>query len=256
MTQTLDQPPTSPRRTGSTPGSPTSRRRSPCVTSTRGREVRPRQLLARPGLVHLEHQDPRGPRPDRRHAQRTAGRDRTVGLPHPRGCDRGRRRGRRRSSSSRPAVGRGIGHLRLNGDDQAWTLLTALQELKGHEEPKGPSRVLGAVHGDDPDPRSWAEKRQAEDEPHWATPRSRTRWSSAADRAASRSARGCGSWVCPRSSSTSTSDPVTSGASGTSRCACTTRSGTTTCRTCRSRRTGRCSRRRTRSATGSSSTPG
>ncbi len=56
------------------------------------------------------------------------------------------------------AVGTGIGHLRLKGD-QAWTLLTALQELKGHEERKGPSRVLGAVHGSDPDPRSWAEKR-------------------------------------------------------------------------------------------------
>ena len=64
------------------------------------------------------------------------------------------------------AVGRGTGHLRLkdaDGQPKAWTLLTALQELKGHEEPKGPSRVLGAVHGDDPDPRSWAEKRAAED---------------------------------------------------------------------------------------------
>ncbi|CAA0109407.1 putative oxidoreductase CzcO [Mycolicibacterium vanbaalenii] len=63
-------------------------------------------------------------------------------------------------------AGRGVGHLRLRrdgGDDRAWTLLTALQELKGHEERKGPSRVLGAVHGDDPDPRSWAEKREAED---------------------------------------------------------------------------------------------
>ena len=59
-------------------------------------------------------------------------------------------------------AGRGVGHLRLKGD-QAWTLLTALQEIKGHEERKGPSRVLGAVHGDDPDPRSWAEKRAAED---------------------------------------------------------------------------------------------
>ena len=63
------------------------------------------------------------------------------------------------------AVGRGVGHLRLKGDpagDQAWTLLTALQELKGHEERKGPSRVLGAVHGSDPDTRSWAEKRADE----------------------------------------------------------------------------------------------
>jgi putative flavoprotein involved in K+ transport len=59
------------------------------------------------------------------------------------------------------AVGRGTGHLRLK-DDQGWTLLTAMQELKGHEERKGPSRVLGAVHGSDPDTRSWAEKRLAE----------------------------------------------------------------------------------------------
>ncbi|MBU8811496.1 NAD(P)/FAD-dependent oxidoreductase [Mycolicibacterium goodii] len=60
------------------------------------------------------------------------------------------------------ATGRGNGHLRLRSDDtgdRAWTLLTTLQELKGHEEPQGPKRVLGAVHGSDPDRRSWAEKR-------------------------------------------------------------------------------------------------
>jgi putative flavoprotein involved in K+ transport len=55
------------------------------------------------------------------------------------------------------AAGRGVGHLRLRGDE-AWTLLTTMQELKGHEERKGPTRVLGAVHGSDPDTRSWAEK--------------------------------------------------------------------------------------------------
>jgi putative flavoprotein involved in K+ transport len=60
------------------------------------------------------------------------------------------------------AVGRGVGHLRLKGD-QAWTLLTTLQELKGHEEPKGATRPLGAVHGSDPDTRSWAEKRRDEE---------------------------------------------------------------------------------------------
>jgi putative flavoprotein involved in K+ transport len=60
------------------------------------------------------------------------------------------------------AVGRGVGHLRLK-DDQGWTLLTAMQELKGHEERKGASRVMGAVHGSDPDTRSWGEKRQDED---------------------------------------------------------------------------------------------
>ncbi|MCV7191468.1 NAD(P)/FAD-dependent oxidoreductase [Mycolicibacterium brumae] len=68
------------------------------------------------------------------------------------------------------ATGRGAGHLRLrpepgdeDGPDRAWTLLTTLQELKGHEERKGPTRVLGAVHGSDPDPRSWAEKRASEE---------------------------------------------------------------------------------------------
>ncbi|MUM34267.1 NAD(P)/FAD-dependent oxidoreductase [Mycolicibacterium sp. CBMA 361] len=60
------------------------------------------------------------------------------------------------------AVGRGSGHLRLRGDE-GWTLLTTLQELKGHEERKGATRVLGAVHGSEPDPRSWAEKRAEED---------------------------------------------------------------------------------------------
>ena len=65
------------------------------------------------------------------------------------------------------AVGRGTGHLRLKGSDDgadtAWTLLTALQELKDHEERKGPTRVLGAVHGSDPDTRSWAERKLDED---------------------------------------------------------------------------------------------
>ncbi len=65
------------------------------------------------------------------------------------------------------AVGRGNGHLRLkrgaDGTDTAWTLLTTLQELKGHEERKGATRVLGAVHGADPDTRSWAERKVDEE---------------------------------------------------------------------------------------------
>src|SRR6185437_13210746 len=40
------------------------------------------------------------------------------------------------------AVGRCVGHLRLQGD-LGWTLLTALDELKGHEEPRGSRRALG-----------------------------------------------------------------------------------------------------------------
>ncbi len=38
------------------------------------------------------------------------------------------------------AIGRGIGHLRLR-DKQCWTMLTTLQELKGHEEKAGPNRL-------------------------------------------------------------------------------------------------------------------
>ncbi|MBD0024581.1 SidA/IucD/PvdA family monooxygenase [Gordonia pseudamarae] len=64
------------------------------------------------------------------------------------------------------AVGRGEGHLRIRPDDdgvdKGWTLLTTLQELKGHEESAGHNRPRGAVHGSDPDPRSWAEKKEAE----------------------------------------------------------------------------------------------
>ena len=59
------------------------------------------------------------------------------------------------------AVGRGRGHLRLR-DGSAWTLLTTLYELKGHEEPRGPQRPMGAEHGVDPDRESWLERRQRE----------------------------------------------------------------------------------------------
>jgi putative flavoprotein involved in K+ transport len=59
------------------------------------------------------------------------------------------------------AVGRGRGHLRLK-DGKAWTLLTTLDELKGHEEPAGASRPLGAEHGADPDRLTWLEKRERE----------------------------------------------------------------------------------------------
>src|SRR5487761_1626796 len=44
------------------------------------------------------------------------------------------------------AVGRGRGHLRLRGG-LCWTLLTTLDELKGYEEPQGPSRPKGAERG-------------------------------------------------------------------------------------------------------------
>ena len=58
-------------------------------------------------------------------------------------------------------AGRGIGHLRLR-DGAAWTLLTTLQELKGHEERKGPERPMGAEHGANKGRETWLERRERE----------------------------------------------------------------------------------------------
>jgi putative flavoprotein involved in K+ transport len=59
------------------------------------------------------------------------------------------------------ATGRGKGHLRLKGD-KAWTMLTTLVELKGHEEKKGPTRDKGVAHGTVADRTTWLEARQEE----------------------------------------------------------------------------------------------
>jgi putative flavoprotein involved in K+ transport len=58
-------------------------------------------------------------------------------------------------------VGRGRGHLRLT-DEGAWTLLTTLHELKGHEEPQGAERPKGVQHGAHKDRVTWKEAREAE----------------------------------------------------------------------------------------------
>jgi putative flavoprotein involved in K+ transport len=59
------------------------------------------------------------------------------------------------------ATGRGRGHLRLK-DEGAWTLLTTLYELKGHEEPRGGARPRGAEHGVNRARETWAERRERE----------------------------------------------------------------------------------------------
>ena len=59
------------------------------------------------------------------------------------------------------AVGRGRGHLRLK-DGAAWTLLTTLYELEGHEEHKGANRPRGAEHGVNRRRTTWAEQRERE----------------------------------------------------------------------------------------------
>jgi putative flavoprotein involved in K+ transport len=59
------------------------------------------------------------------------------------------------------AVARGRGHLRLRGG-KAWTLLTTMTELKGHEERTGAHRVKGAEHGVKPGRKTWLDERNDE----------------------------------------------------------------------------------------------
>lgn len=59
------------------------------------------------------------------------------------------------------AQGRGTGHVRLK-DGKAWTLLTALNELKGFEEKRGPSREIGTEHGAIQNRVTWTDRRQAD----------------------------------------------------------------------------------------------
>ena len=164
----------------------------------------------------------------------------TTGVVHVR--DRGR------PGPGPAAAGRG------GRSPKAWTFLTTLVELKGHEEARGAGRPKGVEHGAEqgPDDAGWSAASRRR--PSSASPSSPTCSSSAAARAGSPSAPGCASSASRRSSSTSTPGPATSGAAATSRSACTTRSGTTTCRTSSSPTTGRSSPPRTRSATGWSRT--
>ena len=63
-------------------------------------------------------------------------------------------------------VGRGRGLLRLteeDGEDKAWTLLTTLVELKGHEEAKGSSRPMGVEHTATRERTTWLERREQEE---------------------------------------------------------------------------------------------
>ena len=148
------------------------------------------------------------------------------------------------------AVGRGRGHLRLR-DGKAWTLLTTMAELKGHEEPKRrqpPARAPSTARTPTARLARAARARGARarlDDAALRRDRRRRAGRHRARRAAAPARR------AHDHRREATSGPATPGASATSRSACTTRSGTTTCRTSSSPRTGRCSRRRTRSATGS-----
>lgn len=58
-------------------------------------------------------------------------------------------------------VARGYGLVRLR-EGKIWTLLTSMVELKGHEEPQGTHRPLGAKHGAAKHRPTWKEEREAE----------------------------------------------------------------------------------------------
>ena len=60
------------------------------------------------------------------------------------------------------AVARGYGLVRLK-DGRIWTLLTTMVELKGHEEPRGFQRPLGAKHGAGKHRTTWKEEREQEE---------------------------------------------------------------------------------------------
>ena len=60
------------------------------------------------------------------------------------------------------AVSCGRGHIRML-DGKCWTLLTTMTELKGHEEPKGPTRPMGVEHGVFKNRKNWLERKQQEE---------------------------------------------------------------------------------------------
>jgi len=59
------------------------------------------------------------------------------------------------------AIARGKGLLRLK-EGKAWTLLTTMVELKGHEEAKGETRPKGVEHGPHKGRKTWLENREEE----------------------------------------------------------------------------------------------
>lgn len=63
--------------------------------------------------------------------------------------------------SFQTATAHGVGQLTLK-NGLCHTLLTATEDLKGHEEPRGKSRVQGIVHKADRKRQTWREAREAE----------------------------------------------------------------------------------------------
>ena len=58
-------------------------------------------------------------------------------------------------------LSRGKGHLRLK-DGKGFTILTSMEELKGHEERQGPTRETGVAHGAFKNRQNWLEQKIAQ----------------------------------------------------------------------------------------------
>jgi hypothetical protein len=158
------------------------------------RDVRPHQLLARPGLVHLEPGDGRGPRRRARAARGHLGHDVPERLHRRRAGDRGRRRHRGvvrvrdgRGPRTRAAAAHGT---RARG--RCSRPCTSSRATRSRSARAGHP---GAKHGVDPDRVTWAEQRQQEAEDLGTTTQPDV-LSWAAVRAASRSAPASGSSGC------------------------------------------------------------
>src|SRR4051812_38555440 len=143
---------------------------------------------------------------------------------------------------------RGYGMIRVKGG-KIWTLLTTAAELKGHEGHLGFQRPLGAKHGSGKHRPTWKEEIEQERQTLGHTVQPYVVIVGGGQGGIALGARlrvlGVPAIIVERMRG-----PAIAGAIATSRSACTTRSGTTTCPISRSRRTGRCFRPRTRSVIG------
>ena len=140
-------------------------------------------------------------------------------------------------------------------DGLIWTLLTTMAELKGHEEKAGFTRPLGARHGVNPGAKTWKELREEEAEKLGYETQPYVLIIGGGQGAIGLGARLQATRRADDHRGEERTRRAIPGASATSRSACTIRSGTTICPISTFRRTGRCSRPRTRSAIGWKCTP-
>jgi hypothetical protein len=139
-------------------------RRRACAGRRRRRRcaLRARQLLARPGGLHLEHPHAGRPRRHPRDAEGAAGRHTAHGLRGRRRSDRGRWRGRcmvhlRDPRGPRP------GPCAPAQRQAAWTLLTVHDRAEGLRGKDRRRRIKGAEHGVHKGRKNWLEKRHDEE---------------------------------------------------------------------------------------------